>query len=112
MNTAVRRKALSAAEVLALPALPSAWPDGGMACGLGRTTTFQLIASGEFPVPVIRVGRSLKVRRSDLLNFLGIREENGSASEVQSEASAGNDEATRGPAGSPLSSKSAPTSRD
>jgi DNA-binding transcriptional MerR regulator len=36
----------------------------------------------------------------------------GTAFEVQSEASAtGNDEATRGPAGSPLSSESAPTSK-
>ncbi|WP_208878526.1 helix-turn-helix domain-containing protein [Streptomyces sp. PBH53] len=39
-------------------------------------------------------------------------EEDGDAPEVQSGASAtGNDEATRGPAGSPLSSKSAPTAK-
>jgi transcriptional regulator with XRE-family HTH domain len=39
-----------------------------------------------------------------------IAEEGGSAPEVQSGATAtGNDEATRGPAGSPLSSESAPT---
>ncbi|MFE2041640.1 helix-turn-helix domain-containing protein [Streptomyces sp. NPDC059477] len=38
-------------------------------------------------------------------------ETNGTASGVQPEPSAGNDEATRGPAGSPLSSKSAPTAK-
>ncbi|MFF5759648.1 helix-turn-helix domain-containing protein [Streptomyces longwoodensis] len=41
-----------------------------------------------------------------------IAEGHGAAPEVQPGASAaGNDEATRGPAGSPLSSKSAPTSK-
>lgn len=41
-----------------------------------------------------------------------LQEEAGTALEVQSGASAtGNDEATRGPAGSPLSSKSAPTAK-
>ena len=113
-RTAIRRKALSVAEVLALPAMPNAWPDAGMACGIGRTAWFELIAKGETPVPVVRIGRSLKVRRSDLLNFLGLSdqvttEENGTAPRCQPGASAGNDEAPRGSAGAPLSSQSAST---
>lgn len=81
MTTATR--AMTTAEVRALPAMPSAWPDGGRACGIGRTAWYELIARGETPVPVIRVGRSLKVRRSDLLNFLGISEENDGAPGVE-----------------------------
>ncbi|MFM9604281.1 hypothetical protein [Streptomyces turgidiscabies] len=97
-RTAVRRKALSVAEVLALPAMPDAWPDGAGACGgIGRTAWYELIARGETPVPVIRVGRALKVRKADLLNFLGLSdpiasEENGTAPRYQPGASAGNDE--------------------
>ncbi|WP_215456623.1 helix-turn-helix domain-containing protein [Streptomyces sp. ATCC 21386] len=80
-------RALTAAEVLALPAMASAWPDGAAACGgIGRTAWYELIARGETPVPVIRVGRSLKVRRSDLLNFLGLQDQ--AAVEVESAASA------------------------
>lgn len=87
MTTAVRRKALSAAEVFALPAMPDAWPDGAGACGgISRTVWYELIAKGETPVPVIRIGRSLKVRRSDLLNFLGLQDQ--AAAEVESAASA------------------------
>lgn len=86
MSTAVRRRALSAAEVFALPAMPDAWPDGAGACGgISRTVWYELVAKGETPVPVIRIGRSLKVRRSDLLNFLGLAEENGDGASVAAE---------------------------
>ncbi len=53
------------------------WPTVGQACGIARTTTYQLAREDALPIPVVRVGRQLRARRSDLLNFLGIREENG-----------------------------------
>ncbi|KUN12713.1 hypothetical protein AQI96_13045 [Streptomyces canus] len=53
------------------------WPTVGEALGIGRTATYQLARDGALPIPCIRVGRQLRAKRSDLLNFLGIREENG-----------------------------------
>ncbi|MFD3929566.1 DNA-binding protein [Streptomyces sp. NPDC058614] len=76
-RTAVRRKALSAAEAIALPVMFDVWPTLGAALDIGRTTTFQLAREGALPIPVIRVGRQLRAKRSDLLDFLGITEENG-----------------------------------
>ncbi|MDX2948175.1 DNA-binding protein [Streptomyces caniscabiei] len=76
-STAVRRKALSVAEALALPVMFDVWPTVGQALDIGRTATYQLARENALPIPCIRVGRQLRARRSDLLNFLGIREENG-----------------------------------
>lgn len=42
------------------------------AFGLGRTSAYELERRGEFPVEVFRVGRLLRVRRSDLLEALGV----------------------------------------
>ncbi|MDH2392355.1 hypothetical protein QCN29_26970 [Streptomyces sp. HNM0663] len=109
-RTAVHRKALSAAEVLALPAMVDGWPDAAAACGgISRTVWYGLVAKGETPVPVVRIGRSIKVRRQSLIDFLGLTEENGASPVYQPGEHAGNDEAARVPAGPPLSSKSAPT---
>ncbi|MGW1609445.1 helix-turn-helix domain-containing protein [Streptomyces sp. NPDC002285] len=76
-RTAVRRKTLSVAEALALPVMFDVWPTLGAALDIGRTSTYQLAREDALPIPCIRVGRQLRARRSDLLNFLGIREENG-----------------------------------
>jgi excisionase family DNA binding protein len=39
--------------------------------GIGGTTAYQLIARGEFPIPVQRIGRQMKVLRYDLEVYLG-----------------------------------------
>lgn len=108
MSSNSRRAALSAADVLALPAMPSAWPEGAAACGgISRTTWYELVAKGETPVPVVRIGRSLKVRRQDLLNFLGLQDQ--AAAEVESAAPAEeNDDAPGVEPGAPVE-QSAPT---
>lgn len=69
-----RTRALSPAEVLALPAMPDLVPDAVAALGVSRDTGYSLAKTGDFPIPVVPVGRRLKVRRSDLLAFLGIQE--------------------------------------
>jgi len=40
--------------------------------GIGRTTADALIAAGELPVPVLRVGRSYRVPTAPLLELLGL----------------------------------------
>ncbi|WP_306186921.1 AlpA family transcriptional regulator [Streptomyces sp. MK5] len=105
----MKTRALTAAEVIALPAMPNAWPDAGRACGIGRTAWYELIAKGETPVPVVRIGRALKVRRSDLLNFLGIKE---TAAVVETAAaSEENDDAPGVEPGAPVEQASTSTSQ-
>lgn len=77
-RTAVRRKGLAVAEIYALPAMFPALV-AGTACHLSRTTTYELINKEEFPIPVVRIGRSLLCRRSDLLTFLGMSEDDNGA---------------------------------
>jgi hypothetical protein len=80
-----RRKGLTVAEALDLPVMFDVWPTLGSALGIGRTATYQLAREDALPIPCTRVGRQLRVRRSDLLNFLGIREESGDGASVAAE---------------------------
>ncbi|MGQ4514254.1 helix-turn-helix domain-containing protein [Streptomyces sp. DW26H14] len=79
MTTPPRLKALTAREVLALPAMTTV-PQAAAACGLSRETGYALAKRGDFPVPVVKIGgRNLRCRRTDLLAFLGL--ENSDAAE-------------------------------
>ncbi len=44
----------------------------GRAWGMGRTKSYELARRGAFPCPVLRVGNSYRVTRSDLLRSLGL----------------------------------------
>jgi len=43
--------------------------------GIGRTSAYRLAEHGEFPVPVIRVGRCYRIPTAPLTALLGIRAE-------------------------------------
>jgi hypothetical protein len=58
-------------EVLALPASVDI-VTAGRALGFGRTKAHELARSGLWPVPLLRLGSRYRVRRSDLLEVLGI----------------------------------------
>lgn len=47
-------------------------PTASDVLGLGKTTGYQLVKRGEFPVPVLRVGRKYIVPVAGLLNAFGI----------------------------------------
>ncbi|MGW7706320.1 hypothetical protein [Streptomyces sp. NPDC054771] len=66
-------RALAAAEVLALPAAVDL-VTAGRACGISRTTSYELARRGEFPVPLLRLGAQYRARRVDLLALLGIEQ--------------------------------------
>jgi hypothetical protein len=63
---------MTRAELLALPAAVPLWPTAARAVNIGRTKAHELARAGEFPVPVLRLGASYRVRTADLLVFLGI----------------------------------------
>lgn len=64
--TAALRLALSLEELRAQPAVVDV-PTAGRAYALGERTSYELARRGEFPVPVLRLGRQLRVRTADLL---------------------------------------------
>jgi hypothetical protein len=71
-----RRSALA----LGSPAFPEAGglpavldvPSAGRLLGIGRTVAYRLVAAGEFPCRVLRVGSEWKVPTADLLAVLGL----------------------------------------
>jgi hypothetical protein len=44
------------------------------ALGIGRTTGYSLMRSGQFPVPVLQLGATYRIRTADLLALLGVEE--------------------------------------
>lgn len=44
--------------------------EAGRLLGLGKTKTYELVAAGEFPVPVLTIGRRQKVSRRQLFAFI------------------------------------------
>ncbi len=63
--------ALSSDELLALPAVVDI-VTAGRVLGLGRGKSYELARRGEFPVPVLRLGASLRVPTAPLLDLLGV----------------------------------------
>jgi predicted DNA-binding transcriptional regulator AlpA len=41
--------------------------------GCGRTSGYEMIRQGTFPVPVLRLGRTIKIPTAPLLELLGLR---------------------------------------
>lgn len=73
--------AYSPEQVLALPAMPAV-KQAFAALNVGSTLGYQLIKDGQFPIEVLDFGRAKRVRKSDLLEFLGLTET--ATAEVQS----------------------------
>ncbi|MGJ5898585.1 helix-turn-helix domain-containing protein [Streptomyces niveiscabiei] len=80
--------ALTPEQVLNLPAMPKA-QDAFRAMNIGPTNGYTLINQGEFPIEVIKFGRVYRVRKTELLAFLGLSEP--AAAEVQSAPAPHND---------------------
>ncbi|MFC8442698.1 helix-turn-helix domain-containing protein [Streptomyces griseoincarnatus] len=79
---------LTPAEVAALPAMPTAL-QAFAALNIGETLGYELIKQGEFPIEVVRFGRAFRVRKAELLAYLGLSEL--VAAEVQSAATPNSD---------------------
>ncbi len=58
-------------ELAALPAVVDV-PTAGRALGIGSTLAYALVKAGEFPCPVLRLGRLYRVPRAGLLEVLGL----------------------------------------
>ena len=47
-------------------------PTAGSASGIGRDESYRLVHQGAFPVPVLTLGRYLRITRSSVLAALGL----------------------------------------
>lgn len=97
--------ALTPEQVLSLPAMPAV-KQAFAAMNISEGTGYALIRQDEFPIKVIEFGRAKRVRKTDLLSFLGLSGVT-AAAEVQP-AAATNDDAPGVQPGAP-SEQSAPT---
>jgi hypothetical protein len=62
---------MTTAELLALPAAIDI-ETAGQAFGLGRTKSYELARSGNFPVDVLRLGPAYRVATAEVLAKLGL----------------------------------------
>ena len=46
-------------------------PTAAAILGIGRTLAYQLVRTGQWPTPVLRIGRLIKVPTGPLLDLLG-----------------------------------------
>ena len=58
-------------ELTALPAVLDV-PTAAAALGLSRTAAYDLIRTGDWPTPVFRLGRLIRIPTAPLLELLGI----------------------------------------
>jgi excisionase family DNA binding protein len=58
-------------QLTALPAVLDV-PTAAKALGLSRTAAYELIRTGEWPTPVFRLGRLIRIPTAPLLELLGI----------------------------------------
>jgi hypothetical protein len=65
------RGGLTLAELGDLPAVTDL-VTAGRALGLGRTRAYELARAGQFPCPVLRVGKTWHVPTAGLLTVLGL----------------------------------------
>jgi predicted DNA-binding transcriptional regulator AlpA len=63
-------------ELLCLPAVVDV-PIAAKALGLSRTAAYELIRTGEWPTPVFRLGRLIRIPTEPLLALLGIDQRTG-----------------------------------
>lgn len=64
-------RGMQIAELLALPVMVNL-DTANRALGIGRTKGFALARTGQYPVPLKRIGNEYRVARADLLAYLGI----------------------------------------
>jgi len=75
-------------ELLALPAVVDV-PTAAKALGLSRTAAYELIRTGEWPTPVFRLGRLIRIPTEPLLRLLGIEARQAGASATTTTRNAG-----------------------
>ncbi len=62
---------MNRAELSALPAVVDV-PTAAQALGVGKTAAYELIRCGDWPTPVLRLGKLIRIPTAPLLALVGI----------------------------------------
>lgn len=65
------RTTLSQQELAALPPVIDI-PTASRLLGVGKSAAYELVRTGQWPTPVLRLGRLIKVPTAPLLTLLGV----------------------------------------
>ena len=65
-------RALTRAELLALPPAVALWPTAANILDIGRSTAYELARTGQWPTRLLRIGRQYKVPTAELLALVGV----------------------------------------
>jgi predicted DNA-binding transcriptional regulator AlpA len=64
-------------DLLALPPVVDV-PTAAEVLGVGRSSAYELVRTGQWPTPVLHLGRLLRVPSAPLLELIGIQLDGGS----------------------------------
>jgi predicted DNA-binding transcriptional regulator AlpA len=65
------RRVMTRDDALALPPVVSL-PTAAEVLGLGRSAAYELVRNGQWPTPILRLGRLIKVPTAPLIALVGI----------------------------------------
>jgi predicted DNA-binding transcriptional regulator AlpA len=65
---------MNRSELAALPAVVDV-PTAADALGLSRNLAYELVRTGEWPTPVLRLGKLIKIPTAPILELLGITQD-------------------------------------
>ena len=63
-------------QLLALPPVVDL-PTAANVLGVGRSSAYELVRTGQWPTPVLRLGRLIRVPSAPLLELLGVSADHG-----------------------------------
>jgi len=63
---------LDADQIRVLPAVIDV-PTAASVLGIGRTAAYELIRTGSWPTPVVRLGKLIRVPTAPLLDLVGVQ---------------------------------------
>ena len=69
--TATEQPTMTREDLLALPAVVDL-TTAARVLGIGRTCAYELVRTGAWPTPVLRVGRLIRIPTTPLLDLLGV----------------------------------------
>jgi len=70
-NPISQRRVMTREDALALPPVVSI-STAAEVLGLGRSAAYELVRSGQWPTPILRLGRLIKVPTAPLIALVGI----------------------------------------
>jgi predicted DNA-binding transcriptional regulator AlpA len=70
-RTATEQPTMTRDDLLALPAVVDLTTAAGV-LGIGRTCAYELVRTGAWPTPVLRVGRLIRIPTTPLWDLLGV----------------------------------------